>query len=85
MSDPDALAEYARLCAPATIAAGGRFLARGGTAKTYETDIDQRTVLIEFNSVAQALAAHDDPGYQPALEPLGNAAERDIRIVEGIK
>src|SRR5262245_40333898 len=40
-------------------AAGGRFLARGGTAKIYEAGIDQRTVLIEFDSVAQAIAAHD--------------------------
>jgi len=32
--NPDALAEYARLGAPAIIAAGGRFLARGGTATT---------------------------------------------------
>jgi uncharacterized protein (DUF1330 family) len=84
ISDPAALAEYAKLAGPAIIAAGGRFLARGGTAKTYEAGIDQRTVLIEFDSVAQAIAAHDSPGYQVALQALGNAAERDIRIVEGI-
>ena len=35
-------------------AAGGRFLARGGVAKTYEAGLDQRTVLIEFDSVAKA-------------------------------
>jgi len=29
ISNPDALAEYAKLAAPAMIAAGGRFLARG--------------------------------------------------------
>ncbi|MBV9344996.1 MAG: DUF1330 domain-containing protein, partial [Gammaproteobacteria bacterium] len=36
-----------------------------------------------FESVAQALAAHDSPGYQAALRALGAAAERDLRIVEG--
>jgi uncharacterized protein (DUF1330 family) len=84
ISDPAALAEYAKIAGPAIIAVGGRFLARGGTAKTYEAGIDQRTVLIEFDSVAQAIAAHDSPDYKAALKALGNAAERDIRIVEGI-
>jgi uncharacterized protein (DUF1330 family) len=84
ISDPAALAEYAKLAGPAIAAAGGRFLARGGTAKTYEAGIDQRTVLIEFESVANAIAAHDSAGYQAALKALGKAAERDIRIVEGL-
>lgn len=84
ISNPGALAEYAKLAGPAILAGGGRFLARGGTAKTYEAGIDQRTVLIEFPSVAQAIAAHDSPGYQAALVALGNAAERDMRIVEGV-
>ena len=44
----------------------------------------QRCVLIEFDSVDQAAAAHDSPGYQAALKALGNGAERDIRIVEGL-
>ncbi len=30
------------------------------------------------------MAAHDSPGYQAALVALGNGAERDIRIVEGV-
>ena len=85
ISNPDALAAYAKLAGPAIIAAGGKFLARGGTAKTYEAGLDQRTVLIEFNSVAHAIAAHDSPGYQAALAALGNGAERDIRIVEGLE
>ena len=84
VSNPAALADYAKLAGPAITASGGRILARGGTAKTYEAGIDQRTVLIEFDSVAQAIAAHDSPAYQTALAALGNAAERDIRIVESV-
>jgi uncharacterized protein (DUF1330 family) len=41
-------------------------------------------VVIEFDSVAQATAAHDSAAYQAALKELGNGAERDIRIVEGV-
>jgi uncharacterized protein (DUF1330 family) len=40
-------------------------------------------VVIEFDSVAAAIAAHDSAGYQAALKALGDAAERDMRIVEG--
>lgn len=83
ISNPDALAAYAKLAGPAIIAGGGRFLVRGVPAKTYEAGLNQRTVVIEFDSVAQATAAHDSPGYQAALAALGNGAERDIRIVEG--
>jgi uncharacterized protein (DUF1330 family) len=57
---------------------------RGTPAKTYEAGLNQRTVVIEFESLAQATAAHDSPGYQAALAALGDGAERDIRLVEGI-
>ena len=82
--DADALAAYAKLAGPALQAAGGRFLARGMPAQTYEGGFAQRTVLIQFDSVAQAIAAHDSPGYQEALRALGNAADRDMRIIEGV-
>ena len=84
ISDPAALAEYAKLAGPAIQAAGGRFLARGNAAKAYEAGALQRVVIIEFDSVEQAAAAHDSPGYQQALKALGNAADRDLRIVEGV-
>jgi uncharacterized protein (DUF1330 family) len=83
ISNPGALAEYAKLAGPAILAAGGKFLVRGLPAKTYEAGLEQRTVVIEFESVAAAVAAHDSAGYQAALAALGNGAERDIRILEG--
>lgn len=84
VTDPDALAAYAKLAGPALTAAGGRFLARGVPAITYEAAIQERTILIEFDSVEQAITAHDSVAYQEALKALGNGAERDVRIVEGI-
>lgn len=83
--DPDALAAYAKLAGPALQAAGGRFLARGLPAKVYESGQEQRTVILEFGSVAQAIAAHDTPGYQEALRVLGKAVDRDLRIIEGLE
>jgi uncharacterized protein (DUF1330 family) len=84
VSDPAALAEYAKLGGPALIAAGGKVLARGGTAKVFEAGIEQRTVVLEFESVEKAVAAYNSEGYKAARAVLGNAAERDLRIVEGV-
>jgi len=81
--NPEALAAYAKLAGPAIQAGGGRFLVRGTPAKVYEAGLEMRTVVIEFESVAAAIATHDSTGYQEALKALGNAAERDMRIVEG--
>lgn len=82
--DEEALGAYARLAGPAIQAGGGRFLARGFPAQVYEGGLKQRTVLIEFDSLARAIATHDSPAYQDALRVLGNAAERDLRFVEGV-
>jgi uncharacterized protein (DUF1330 family) len=81
--DEQAFAEYVRLAVPALQAAGARVLARGMPARIYESGIQQRTVLMEFASVAQAIQAHESPGYQDALRALGNGADRDMRIIEG--
>jgi len=75
---------YAQLAGPAIQAAGGRFLVRGGPAKVYESGLMQRVVIIEFDSLDQAVKAHDSAGYQAALAALANGADRDIRIVEGV-
>lgn len=85
INNPDAFAAYAKLAPAAIQAHGGKFLVRGAPAKVYEAGIEQRVVMIEFDSVQQAIAAHDSPGYQEALKVLGKGSvEREIRIVEGI-
>ena len=83
ISNPAALAAYAKLAGPAVIANGGRYLARADAVKAYEQGIAQRTVVTEFDSVEQAIAAHDSTVYQEALRAFGNACERDVRIVGG--
>ena len=84
ISNPDAMRAYSELAGPAIQAGGGRFLARGNAAQAYEAGLTQRVVLIEFDSVAQAIATHDSAAYQAALKALGNGADRDIRIVEAV-
>jgi uncharacterized protein (DUF1330 family) len=84
ISNPDAMRAYGELAGPAIQAGGGRFLARGTAVQAYESGILQRVVVIEFDSVEKAMAAHDSQAYQAALKVFGKAAERDLRIVEGL-
>ena len=84
VNDPDKLAAYAKLAGPALTGAGGRFVARGIPSAVREGGLQQRTVIVEFDSVAAALAAYDSPAYKDALAALGTGSvERDIRIIEG--
>jgi uncharacterized protein (DUF1330 family) len=84
VKDPDAVMAYGKLAVPAIQAAGGRFIVRGTPAAVYDTGVNQRVVVVEFDSVQQAIAAHDSAGYQAALTVLGDAVVRDMRIIEGV-
>jgi len=79
-----ALEAYAKVAAPAIQAAGGRYIVRGMPTKTYEAGTNARVVVIEFDNIAKATAAHDTAEYQAALKLLGDGADRDIRVVEGV-
>ena len=81
--DPNKLAAYAKLAGPAIQSQGGKFLVRGTPAKTFEGGLNERTVVSEWPSLKEAIAAYESPAYKEALRALGNGAERDIRIVEG--
>jgi len=84
IKDPAKVDAYRQLAGPAMAAAGAKFLVRGDPTKVYEAGIVGRVVVIEFESVEKAIATHDSPGYQAALKALGDGAERDLRIVEGV-
>lgn len=85
ITNPEAVAAYAKLAGPAVEAGGGKFLARGNAAIAYEAGLKQRIVIAEFPSVEAAAACHDGPAYQAALRVFNNAGERDFRIVEGLE
>ncbi len=58
---------------------------RSKPAKTYEAGMNERVVMVEFDSLDKAVAAHDTPGYQAALKALGtDSVVRDMRVVEGV-
>ena len=84
ISDGSAVKAYGALALPAVESFGGRFLTRSTSQiQTHEAGLQQRTILVEFESYAIAVAAHESEAYQKALQALGSGAERDFRIVEG--
>ena len=77
-------AAYAKLAVPAVQKAGGKFLVRALPSRVHELGMKERVVIVEFDNVHKAMSAHDTPAYQEALKALGDGAERDFRIVEGV-
>jgi len=84
ISDLEKLAAYNELARAAVQAFGGRTLIRGGQVVAYDAGIAERTILVEFDSFEQAVAARESAAYQKALDALADAVERDFRIVEGV-
>jgi uncharacterized protein (DUF1330 family) len=83
IADPVAHAKKcAQLAGPAIAAFGGRFIVRAMSAVAPEGQRNERAVIVEFDSVSQAVAAYRSPAYQAALAMLGGAAEREVRFFE---
>jgi uncharacterized protein (DUF1330 family) len=84
ISDESAVRAYGALAVPAVETFGGRFLTSSTSQiQAHEGGLQQRTIVVEFDSYETALAAHKSEAYQKALQALGSGAERDYRIVEG--
>lgn len=85
ISDEAALKAYGALAGPAIESCGGRILTRStGRSEAHEAGLQQRTVVVEYDSYDIAVAARASAAYQKALQALGSGAERDFRIVEGL-
>ncbi|HEV2400961.1 MAG TPA: DUF1330 domain-containing protein [Candidatus Sulfotelmatobacter sp.] len=83
VKNPAVLTDYTKLATPVVQAHGGRFLSRGKAVKAYEAGLVERSVIVEFNSVQDAIAAYESPEYKEAIKVLGEA-KRDVRILEGV-
>lgn len=84
VADRTALTKYTSLAVPVIERHGGRILARGNAARSYEGGPPERLAVIEFDSVEQAIAAYGSAEYQAAAAVLRGAAEREVRIIGGI-
>jgi len=84
VKNPDAYKKYVEGTAPAFAKYGARFLARGGRAQQLEGPMRARNVVIEFDSLEQAVACYNSPEYRAAHQHRIGAAEAEIMVVEGV-
>ena len=85
ITDPVRYPEYVRSAGPTLARYGGRYLVRGGTTTVKEGAPEiHRLVIIEFPSMAQALAWYDSPEYAPARVLRHAAARSEFTFVEGV-
>ena len=85
ISDPQRHKQYAEIAAAPIAAAGGTILARSGEFTSLYPDSAVRIVLIEFPSHQAALDSYHSDEYQRACAVLGDAVEREVRIVDALE
>ncbi len=85
VTDPALYERYKPLAAAAIVAAGGRYLVRGGETVALEGAAPAgRLVILEFPSTTAAWAFYDGPGYAEARMIREHAAKSRIFITEGL-
>ena len=85
VTDPDQCAKYRELATPTVEAAGGRYLARGGTTAVLEGGrVPHRTTVLEFPDLESAKAWYDSPAYVAARKVREGACTASFIAVEGL-
>ena len=83
VTDIEAYKTYVKANAEAFGKYGAKFLTRGGSFIQLEGKNRSRNVILEFESVDQALACYASPEYQAAIAIRAPAALSDIIIMPG--
>ena len=83
-ANPEKAAAYRELAIPALLSMGGKFLSAGGRVVARENGLEERTILIEFESFEAAINAYESEAYQRAIKLLSGGADRDVRLFEGV-
>jgi uncharacterized protein (DUF1330 family) len=85
VTDAEQYAEYTRRTPAVIEHFGGRFLARGGQTVTIEgPEAEGRIVVLEFDTLEQAVACFRSPIYAEAKQYRLGAAEMQLIAVEGV-
>ena len=84
VTDPEPYKLYAEGASAAFRAFGARVLARGGAAQQMEGEGHPRNVVIEFDSMDDALACYHSDAYQAARQHRLGAGIANITFVEGV-
>ena len=83
VGDEATMNNYVALAGAALAPLGARLLVPpGGEVTALEAGLKQMTVVVEFDSYKNALAAYESADYKKALAALGSGVKRDFRIAE---
>jgi len=82
--DPQTYDRYKPQVAAGLAAAGGRYLARGGTVDVLEGDWKpNRLIVVRFDSAAEARRWWASDGYAPLRQMRQSSTDCNMLIVEG--
>ncbi len=83
-TDAAVSAEYIKIAQPVIQAAGARLILAGKPTKAHEAGLNELAVVVEFESIEQAVAVYESAAYQAAVKIIAGNVKRDFRIVEGM-
>lgn len=85
VTDPEQYSEYTRRTPAVIERFGGRFLARGGKTVTIEgLEAAGRIVILEFDTLEQAVTCFRSAAYDEVRQFRLGAAEMQLLAVEGV-
>ncbi len=84
VTDPDRYEQYKAKAAPSIIAAGGRYIVRGGDVRILEGDAPAgRTVILEFPTMQAAVDWYTSDEYTAIRKLREGAARARLYVVDG--
>jgi uncharacterized protein (DUF1330 family) len=84
VTDAEGIRPYSQQVEATFTPFSGRYIARGGKTASLEGEPPKRIVIIGFDSLEQAQAWYDSPGYR-AIRPIRHkSATSRVYIVEGV-
>jgi uncharacterized protein (DUF1330 family) len=85
VTDPERYERYRAAATEAVVAAGGRYVVRGGALDVLEGDWEpSRLVVLEFDDLAAARRWYDSEGYRQARQLRQGAARLRMVAVQGL-
>ena len=85
VTDPERYERYRAAATEAVVAAGGRYVVRGGALDVLEGDWEpSRLVVLEFDDLAAARRWYDSEGYRQARQLRQGAARLRVVAVQGL-
>lgn len=85
VTDPVRYEEYKQLAAPTVELYGGRYIARGGKTETLEGDWSPaRLVILQFETMEQAISWHSSVEYRKARSLRHETAVSSMVVIEGV-